>query len=123
MFFYCFALHDFSSIFLPCLNFIFSCKWFNVFIIILCSIDPVPQAETIYQAFDKKKQQPEDIPFNPYENKDSDDSHDSDKGQESKKPVPKKKVPQKPQKTERELLEEALKQVKLCLDLLLNTRL
>ncbi|XP_020914787.1 transmembrane protein 214-A [Exaiptasia diaphana] len=75
--------------------------------------NPVPQAQTIYHAFGKKKHVPESSPHNPYENN-VDDEHESDKGQEIKKPVIKKKLPPKPSKSDRELLEEALKKVDLA---------
>lgn len=72
----------------------------------------MPQAETIYQAFDKhEKKLNKENHFNPYENKAEDAGHESDKGQDMKKPIKKKPVAVKPQKSDREQLEEAVKKV------------
>ncbi|XP_031570789.1 transmembrane protein 214-A-like [Actinia tenebrosa] len=77
---------------------------------------PVPQAETIYKAFEKheKKLNKDNNLFNPYENK-AEERHESDKGQDVKKPIKKKPVAAKPQKSDREQLAEAIKKLDIVL--------
>ncbi|XP_032234099.2 transmembrane protein 214-B [Nematostella vectensis] len=75
---------------------------------------PVPEAETIYQAFDihDKKQQNKNNHFDPYAEASND--NESQKNQEPKKTVIKKKAPPpKPPKPEQQQLEEALQKVEL----------